>query len=46
MDIPFRRLIIGASKTGDEVMLTVKGTFTHDGELAYIQASDTVRVIK
>ena len=31
---------------GEEVTLTVKGTFTHDGQQALIQASDTVRVIE
>jgi len=31
---------------GEEVTLTVKGTFSYDGKLAQIQASDTVRVIK
>ena len=31
---------------GDEVTLAVKGTFTSDGKVAQIQASDTVKVIK
>jgi len=31
---------------GEEVTLTVKGTFTYDGKQSQIQASDTVRVIK
>ena len=31
---------------GDAVTLTVKGTFTPDGNVAQIQASDTVKVIK
>jgi hypothetical protein len=30
---------------GDAVTLTVKGTFTHNGQQAQIQASDTIRVI-
>jgi hypothetical protein len=42
----FKRQDLQGVPTGDEVTLTVKGTFTHDGKLAYIQASDTVRVIK
>jgi hypothetical protein len=41
----FRRQNLQAVETGEEVTLTVKGTFTHDGKLAQIQASDTVRVI-
>ena len=31
---------------GDEVTLAVKGTFTSDGKVVQIQASDTVKVIK
>jgi feruloyl esterase len=31
---------------GNAVTLTVKGTFTHDGKTAQIQASDTIRVIR
>jgi hypothetical protein len=31
---------------GDAVVLTVKGTFTPNGQQAQIQASDTIRVIK
>ncbi len=39
------RDVVGTS-AGDAVTLTVKGTFTRDGKVAQIQASDTVRVIK
>lgn len=40
-----RRDLVGVAP-GDAVTLTVKGTFTYDGNLAQIQASDTVRVIE
>lgn len=42
----FNRQDLQGIETGDAVTLTVEGTFTHDGKLARIQASDTVRVIK
>jgi Tannase and feruloyl esterase len=42
----FKRQDLQGVQTGDEVTLTVKGMFTHDGKPALIQASDTVRVIK
>jgi feruloyl esterase len=42
----FKRENLQNVKTGDAVTLTVKGTFTHDGKSAQIQASDMVRVIK
>ncbi len=42
----FKRQDLQVVQTGGEVTLTVKGTFTHDGKLAQIQASDTVRVVK
>ena len=42
----FKRQDLQGIEEGDAVTLTVKGTFTHDGKLAQIQASDTVRVIK
>lgn len=40
-----RQDLVGVS-TGNAVTLTVKGTFTYDGKVAQIQASDTVKVIK
>lgn len=42
----FKRQDLQGVKTGDEVTLTVKGTFTRDEKPALIQASDTIRVIK
>ncbi len=42
----FKRQDLQGVQIGDEATLTVKGTFTHDGKLALIQASDTVRVVK
>ncbi len=42
----FKRQDLQGVQTGDKVTLTVKGTFTKNGKLAQIQASDTVRVIK
>jgi feruloyl esterase len=40
-----RQDLVGVSG-GDAVSITVKGTFTHGGKVAQIQASDTVKVIK
>ena len=44
--VKFKRQDLKGVQTGDEVTLTVKGTFTYDGQTAQIQASDTIRVIK
>ena len=41
----FKRQDLQGVEPGDAVTLTVKGTFTHDGMPAQIQASDIVRVI-
>lgn len=42
----FKRQDLKGVEPGDAVTLTVKGTFTYNGKLAQIQASDTVRVIQ
>jgi hypothetical protein len=42
----FKRQDLQGVEIGEEVTLTVKGTFTYGGKLAKIQASDAVRVIE
>ena len=42
----FNRQDLRGVTPGDEVTLTVKGTFEVDGQTALIQAGDTIRVIK
>jgi hypothetical protein len=42
----FKRQDLKSVTPGPKVTLTVKGTFKHEGKLAQIQASDTVRVMK
>lgn len=42
----FNRQDLSGVSAGNSVTITVKGTFTYDGKVAQIQASDTVKVIR